>query len=105
MISLAFGPGNVVIMCGSFISEICMPTPSGLALLERVPQQRFWLLYLQTGVNRHQRHSGVGGRVTMRRLHMLHGNFYFFFQRTPPSFVSSMIIPESASCWRMASER
>jgi hypothetical protein len=44
-------------------------------------------------------------RLAMEREVVFGGNFHFYFylyfQRTLPSFVSSSMIPDSASCWRI----
>ena len=43
--------------------------------------------------------------LAVKRKRVLCGEAHLYFQRTVPSFVSSTMIPESASCWRMASAR
>src|ERR1700735_5935575 len=43
--------------------------------------------------------------LAVERQDVFRGNLHLYFQRTEPSFVSSTMIPESASCWRISSLR
>src|SRR5271155_617945 len=43
--------------------------------------------------------------LAMQRQDVFRGNLHLYFQRTLPSFVSSTMIPESASCRRISSLR
>src|SRR6202011_761815 len=45
------------------------------------------------------------GRLAMEREFVFFGDAHLYFQRTVPSFTSSTMIPESASCLRISSER
>src|ERR1700722_16092651 len=45
------------------------------------------------------------GRLAMEREVVFFGDAHLYFQRTVPSFTSSTMIPESASCLRISSER
>src|SRR6202046_3933994 len=43
--------------------------------------------------------------LAVERKHVFGGNLHCYFHRREPSFVSSTMIPESASCWRISSLR